>query len=132
MDYLYNKPESKTKRRLLRNNMPQPEQRLWYYLKGKGLKGCKFRRQYGVSVYTLDFYCPQQRLAIELDGDSHFNPAAERRDEVREHCQALHCFEIYKRRSESEYRRGHRKNLKIPPLTPPILGGESIREGKGR
>ena len=84
MDYLYNKPESKTKRRLLRNNMPQPEQRLWYYLKGKGLKGCKFRRQYGVSVYTLDFYCPQQRLAIELDGDSHFNPAAERRDEVRE------------------------------------------------
>ena len=84
MDYLYNKPESKTKRRLLRNNMPQPEQRLWYYLKGKGLKGCKFRRQYGVSVYTLDFYCPQQRLAIELDGDSHFNPAAERRDEVWE------------------------------------------------
>ena len=52
--------------------MPQPEQALWYYLKGKNLNGCKFRRQFSVGNYILDFYCPELRLAIEIDGDSHF------------------------------------------------------------
>ena len=31
----------------------------------------KFHRQYSVGPYILDFFCPQVRLAIELDGEQH-------------------------------------------------------------
>ncbi len=44
----------------------------------------KFRRQYSVGRYILDFYCPEARLAVEVDGDSHFGDGAERRDAVRQ------------------------------------------------
>ncbi|MDP4000661.1 MAG: endonuclease domain-containing protein [bacterium] len=72
MGYLYNKKDSKLRRKFLRNNMPNPEKLLWYHLMSKNLKGYKFRRQYGVGNYILDFYCPGSRLGIEIDGDSHF------------------------------------------------------------
>src|SRR5699024_1362377 len=34
--------------------------------------GRKFRRQHSVGNYILDFYCPKERIAIELDGQGHF------------------------------------------------------------
>jgi very-short-patch-repair endonuclease len=36
--------------------------------------GKKFRSQHSVGPYILDFYCPECRLAVELDGQTHFNP----------------------------------------------------------
>jgi very-short-patch-repair endonuclease len=33
----------------------------------------KFRRQYAFGPYVLDFYCPAQRLAIEVDGSGHLS-----------------------------------------------------------
>ncbi|BDX03963.1 hypothetical protein MACH16_27110 [Marinomonas pontica] len=33
----------------------------------------KFRRQHGIGPYIVDFYCPEKRLVIEIDGDSHYN-----------------------------------------------------------
>ncbi len=44
---------------------------LWQHLKGKQVSGFKFRRQYGVGPYNIDFYCPELKLAIELDGAVH-------------------------------------------------------------
>ena len=38
---------------------------------GKQLDGIRWRRQFGVGPYILDFYCPQLRLCIELDGAPH-------------------------------------------------------------
>jgi len=52
--------------------MPKAEQALWSKLKNQQLKGHKFRRQYSVDQYILDFYCPQAKLGIEVDGPSHF------------------------------------------------------------
>ena len=40
-------------------------------LKNKQLDGCKFRRQHSVDNYILDFYCPEEKLAEELDGAQH-------------------------------------------------------------
>ncbi len=57
--------------RKLRNNMPAPEQRLWYYIRNKQL-GVRFRRQYVIEDYILDFYSPECHLCIELDGNTHF------------------------------------------------------------
>ena len=49
-------------------------------VRGSRLDGRKFRRQHGVGPYILDFYCPEERLAVELDGAVHFNDAARVRD----------------------------------------------------
>lgn len=44
--------------------------------------GYKFRRQHGIDHYIVDFYCPEKRLAIEVDGVTHSSP--EERDYDRE------------------------------------------------
>ena len=43
----------------------------------------KFRRQFGVGPYVLDFYCPEIRLSIELDGEVHNNYSVEDHDNIR-------------------------------------------------
>src|SRR5690554_1217459 len=69
---LSNLPHLKTFRKELRNNLTPAEATLWTMLKGKALEGRKFRRQHSVANYILDFYCPEEQLAIELDGQGHF------------------------------------------------------------
>ncbi|MBF0559531.1 MAG: DUF559 domain-containing protein [Nitrospirae bacterium] len=56
---------------------------LWSKLKGKGL-GFKFRRQYSIGRFIVDFYCPALKLAIEIDGNSHYTEAANISDRARE------------------------------------------------
>ena len=71
MTIIYNTTTKKEKRRSLRKIMPSAEILVWNKLRAKQLFGYKFRRQYSVGPYILDFYCPEFRLAIEIDGDSH-------------------------------------------------------------
>ena len=68
-----NTPEQTEQRRLLRNNATNAEAILWKALKGRGANGWKFRRQHGIGPYILDFYCPELKLCIEIDGSSHDN-----------------------------------------------------------
>lgn len=70
-------------RKVLRNNLTEPELKLWYFLRNKQL-GVKFRRQHSVGRYVVDFYCPERKLVIELDGDSHFSDAAINYDSHRD------------------------------------------------
>ena len=71
-------------RQHLRTHSTRAEIVLWMNLKGRQILGCKFRRQHGVGRYVLDFYCPQLRLAIEIDGASHDDSPAKRRDARRQ------------------------------------------------
>jgi very-short-patch-repair endonuclease len=70
MTILYNKSKHLTKRLLLRRNQTPQESILWARLR-RGQLGCKFKRQYSVGPYVLDFYCPTKKLAIEIDGSQH-------------------------------------------------------------
>ncbi|GAL12398.1 hypothetical protein JCM19233_3390 [Vibrio astriarenae] len=63
--------------------MPEPESILWRHLKGKQLKA-KFRRQHSIARYIVDFYCPEKRLVIEIDGDSHYTANAQQKDVIRD------------------------------------------------
>jgi very-short-patch-repair endonuclease len=83
MIILKNHPDLRSRRKELRKNMSQPEQWLWYCLRNGQLKGYKFRRQYGFLNYILDFYCIVARLAIEVDGDSHYTAGAHAYDALR-------------------------------------------------
>ena len=60
--------------RSLRRGMTDAERKLWRKLRDRRPVGVKFRRQYAVSGYILDFYCPDAKLAVELDGDQHAQP----------------------------------------------------------
>ncbi|MCH8063301.1 MAG: endonuclease domain-containing protein [Chloroflexi bacterium] len=84
MTQYFNRPSEKEKRRLLRNNMPNAETVIWTRLKGKQLLGYKFRRQYSVDRYIVDFYCPELKLAVEIDGDSHYQKGSEDNDRRRQ------------------------------------------------
>jgi very-short-patch-repair endonuclease len=83
MNEFFNQISEKEKRRHLRNTMPDAEVILWSRLKGRQLLGCKFRRQFSVGAFVMDFYSPEIRLAVELDGDSHFREGAREYDQQR-------------------------------------------------
>jgi len=57
--------------RSLRKKMTRSEGLLWTYLNNRGMCGFKFRRQYPFHGFVIDFYCPEKRLGIELDGGIH-------------------------------------------------------------
>ena len=60
--------------------MPPAEIILWSRLKGRQVEGYKFRRQYSVEHFVIDFYCPELKLAVEIDGDSHYTEDANQSD----------------------------------------------------
>ena len=81
---LHNRKYLKENRKELRSNSTPAEAELWRYLRAAQLKGRKFRRQHSIGNYILDFYCPSEKLAIELDGHVHFHAAAEQSDTERD------------------------------------------------
>ena len=63
--------------------MTLPEVVLWQALRGRRLGGVRVRRQHPVGPYILDFFCPDARLAIEVDGSGHEHPDQARHDDRR-------------------------------------------------
>ena len=82
--YIFNNPELKERRRELRKHSTPAEIELWKRLKNKSLDGRKFRRQYSIDKFVLDFYCVEERLGIELDGILHFEADGIEYDKLRE------------------------------------------------
>ena len=70
---IYNNKSIKCLRKELRNNPTPTESALWEQLRAGRLDGTKWRRQYSIGKYIVDFYCPKARLCIELDGDAHYS-----------------------------------------------------------
>ena len=71
MQFINNKPQLKKVRQKLRNDMPRSEKVFWQKIRSKQLR-VKFRRQFSIENFILDFYSPEIKLGIEIDGDSHF------------------------------------------------------------
>ncbi len=61
----------KDRRRNLRVRSTDVERCLWQKLRGRQVCSLKFFRQFSVGPYILDFYCPEKRIAVELDGSQH-------------------------------------------------------------
>jgi type I restriction enzyme M protein len=59
------------KARSLREQATRAEKILWSALRNRKIGGHKFRRQQPYGPYTLDFYCAEKRVAVELDGRGH-------------------------------------------------------------
>jgi very-short-patch-repair endonuclease len=81
---IFNRKPLKVRRQQLRKTMTSPEIILWMKLRGRQMNGYKFRRQFSVLNYVVDFYCSELKLAIEIDGESHFVNDARNFDLVRQ------------------------------------------------
>ncbi|MDA8214352.1 MAG: endonuclease domain-containing protein [Nitrospiraceae bacterium] len=83
MTLIYNKTIFRERRRDLRRNQTEAEKILWSRLRNKRCLGLKFFRQYSVGAYIMDFYCPEYKLAIELDGGQHAEDESKEYDRIR-------------------------------------------------
>jgi very-short-patch-repair endonuclease len=87
-------PKGATQRaRYLRNNMTEPEKRLWTYLRKRQL-GVRFRRQVPIGPYIVDFVALYINLVIEIDGGHHFDPVQSTKDNDRTTYLEHHGFRV--------------------------------------
>lgn len=78
-----NRSSLKSRRRELRNDPTVAERVLWKRIRNEQL-GVKFRRQYNIDYYIVDFICHSLKFIIELDGWIHDEEYQKNKDEVRE------------------------------------------------
>ncbi|MDQ8003230.1 MAG: DUF559 domain-containing protein [Pedobacter sp.] len=65
--------DAKSFRKQLRRNQTSAETAFWLQVRANRFLGLKFRRQHTIDKYTVDFYCAEAKLIVELDGSSHDN-----------------------------------------------------------
>ncbi len=68
----------------LRKRSTESEKLLWSALRNRGLLGLKFRRQHTFGRFVVDFYCPELKLVIEVDGGIHDHSEQRERDAIRQ------------------------------------------------
>jgi len=84
MTRIYNKNRLKETRKHLRREQTYTEKIAWMVLRNRSLLDCKFRRQYSVDRYVIDFFSPEIKLAVELDGSVHDSAGQKAHDEERQ------------------------------------------------
>ena len=84
MTLVYNQLFKKDHRKELRNRMTKAEVYFWNLVQGRAIDGIKFRRQFSIDQYILDFYAPSIKLAVEIDGGYHDLPEVQEYDKRRE------------------------------------------------
>ncbi|MDD4179952.1 MAG: DUF559 domain-containing protein [Candidatus Margulisbacteria bacterium] len=57
--------------RQLRKDQTSTEEKVWDILRDRRLFNLKFRRQHVIEGFVVDFYCPEHKLVIEIDGGIH-------------------------------------------------------------
>nr|WP_314900209.1 DUF559 domain-containing protein [uncultured Deefgea sp.] len=77
--------------RELRHKATEAEKLLWHRLRADQV-GHKFRRQFSLDHYIVDFICLEARLVIELDGGQHMELQDE--DAVRDRYLSEQGFKV--------------------------------------
>ena len=76
-------PIVRDRAKALRNAQTPAEEILWDRIRRNRI-GYRFRRQHAISHVILDFYCPELRLGIEVDGGIHRQPDVRAKDLYKE------------------------------------------------
>ena len=116
--------------------MTEAEKRLWEHIRNRQLENCKFRRQYSVAAFAIDFYSPEIKLALEVDGDSHFVDGALEYDVERQAFIESARIKFLRFTNEDVYHnldgvlevivegiKSLRTSGVLPPPSPPLLRG---------
>lgn len=83
MTVLRNQTKLKPLRKSLRRKQTDAERRIWNIVRNRKIRDLKFFRQYSIGQYILDFYCPETKLAIEIDGGQHNETCKQQADHNR-------------------------------------------------
>ena len=76
----------------LRREMTKEERHLWYdFLKQLTVT---VKRQEIIDYYIVDFYIPQSKIAIEIDGSQHYSKAGIEKDRIRDRCLYKHGITV--------------------------------------
>ena len=128
---LHNYKYLKPRRKDLRNNLTPAEAILWKALKAGQLDNRKFRRQHSIGNFIVDFYCPTEKLIIEVDGKIHDDYSVSLHDAQRSEFLISHGFKVLRIENEDVYDNieGVLQEIRNsfnekPPLTPPYKRGE--------
>ena len=77
-----------------RREMRWAEKTIWHHLRNRKMAGIKFRRQYPLGPYVLDFFCYEKKLAIEIDGRQHGDPKELEHDAIKDNYLQAHGIRI--------------------------------------
>lgn len=122
--------ELKQAARAMRVAPTNAEALLWEAVRDRRVEGMKFRRQYQIDRFVIDFYCASHRLAVEVDGSSHDRQVE--RDEARTELLAARGIRVIRFRNEEVLVGLHEviarirsyAHDRVPPLP---LAGEGAR-----
>src|SRR5690625_2389104 len=78
-----NRSNLTARRRQVRKDATKTENLLWQGLRRRQVAGRKFRRQHSIGRFIVDFYCPEEKLIVEIDGSIHDDPARAAYDDKR-------------------------------------------------
>ena len=84
--------------------MTEPEIMLWSRLKGRGTDRPIFRRQFAYQSMIFDFYCPAAKLAVEIDGATHWDDDKRAKDESRDRWLASQGVAVMRIGADAVYR----------------------------
>lgn len=76
----------------LRKNLTPEEIKVWTYIRKRQILGVRFLRQRPILNYIVDFFAPEIKLAIEIDGSQHYFSHGQYQDGKRD--AALNKLEI--------------------------------------
>jgi very-short-patch-repair endonuclease len=86
--------------RKLRKRQTNAERLLWKHLRKRQLKGLKFRRQHPLGRYIADYYCPEARLVVELNGKMHDHENQQEYDKMRNEIIEVHRIKVLRIKNE--------------------------------
>ena len=115
---IYNKNYQIDRRKELRNNQTGAEKILWEKLRRRQVEGFKFRRQYGIGEYIVDFYCSELKLVIEIDGEYHENKGVKEYDLERDKYLTSLGFKVIRFTNDEVVDECEKVVEKIKKLTP--------------
>ncbi len=96
-------PPTRARAKELRQNQTPAERALWGILRERGLEGLKFRRQYPISIFIVDFCCRERKLVVELDGAVHDTHPQQDWDENRDIYLRQRGFKVLRFRNETVF-----------------------------
>ncbi len=114
--------------RQLRKNMTDAEKHLWAKIRMKQLKGYQFYRQKPIGDYIVDFFCPKEKLVVEIDGSQHLSDEMAEYDRIRDEYLSSLGLRILRFTNTDIMTRidGVIKSIEEKiPLSPPLRKGET-------
>ena len=117
----------------MRSAPTDAERAVWHLVRDRQIAGFRFRRQYPIGRYILDFVCIEQRVIVEVDGAHHAEQVAY--DRARDHFFRRQGFRVlrFTDREALLERDGVREAilqaLSCPPPQPSPMKGEGVGQG---